>query len=58
MRSAAIAIVVFSAVVSAQRGGPAPEDFSAVKAAFPSVSAACNACHQRFGGTNAPRIRD
>ena len=35
-----------------------PQDFEQVKAAFAQVSAACNACHRRFGGTNAPTIRD
>jgi len=35
-----------------------PQDFEQVKAAFAQVSAACNACHRRFGGTNAPAIRD
>jgi cytochrome c556 len=34
-----------------------PQDFEQVKAAFAQVSTACNACHRRFGGTNAPRIR-
>ena len=35
-----------------------PQDFEPVKTAFAQVSAACNACHRRFGGTNAPTIRD
>jgi len=35
-----------------------PQDFEQVKAAFARVSVACNACHRRFGGTNAPAIRD
>ena len=35
-----------------------PQDFEQVEAAFAQVSAACNACHRRFGGTNAPTIRD
>jgi cytochrome c556 len=35
-----------------------PQDFEQVKAAFAQVSAACNACHRRFGGTNAPTVRD
>jgi len=35
-----------------------PQDFEQVTAAFAQVSVACNACHRRFGGTNAPTIRD
>src|SRR5262245_4560240 len=35
-----------------------PQDFEKVKTAFTQVSGACNACHRRFGGTNAPTIRD
>ena len=35
-----------------------PQDFEQVKIAFAQVSTACNACHRRFGGTNAPTIRD
>lgn len=35
-----------------------PQDFEQVKTAFAQVSTACNACHRRFGGTNAPAIRD
>jgi cytochrome c556 len=34
-----------------------PADFAAVKQGWNEVSAACNACHQRFGGTNGPTIR-
>jgi hypothetical protein len=34
------------------------QDFEPVKIAFAQVSTACNACHRRFGGTNAPTIRD
>jgi cytochrome c556 len=34
------------------------EDYDAVKKKFADVAAACNACHRRFGGTNAPSIRD
>jgi len=35
-----------------------PQDFEQVRSAFAQVSQACNACHRRFGGTNAPTIRD
>jgi hypothetical protein len=31
-------------------------DDAAVVKKFAAVSAACNACHRQFGGTNAPRI--
>jgi cytochrome c556 len=34
-----------------------PQDFEKVKTTFTQVSGACNACHRRFGGTNAPAIR-
>ena len=50
---AAVADAVFVGLRNAR-----PQDFEPVKTAFAQVSAACNACHRRFGGTNAPTIRD
>jgi cytochrome c556 len=50
--SAAVADTVLVGLRNAR-----PRDFENVKTAFTQVSVACNACHRRFGGTNAPAIR-
>jgi cytochrome c556 len=51
--SAAVADAVLLGLRNAR-----PEGFEMVKRAFGQVSVACNACHRRFGGTNAPAVRD
>src|SRR5262245_1728516 len=50
--SAAVADAVLLGLRNAR-----PQDFETVKTAFAQVSVACNACHRRFGGTNAPTVR-
>ena len=58
-RSAAARQAAANVAAAVERGlrNARPEDFSGVKDTFGRVSAACNACHGQFGGTNAPTIR-
>jgi cytochrome c556 len=58
-RSAAARQAAADVASAVERGlrNARPDDFDVVKEKFGVVSAACNACHRQFGGTNAPAIR-